>query len=253
MDKKDQMPAGSEVPERTSGETNESKDTSVDEGQKKEESSKVSEDMASLQKQLDHAQSLIGKKSSEIDGLKKQLEAKSQAQQKEEPKNFDAIEEELLTKLDEGELGLKDALRQMNRIATERGVQLATEQYRAEQNQAKSQEAIDKFIQENPDFEEMKANGDLEVFKKNNPIHDDFSAFLEAKQQQTLQTMEEKIAEARKAGEEDGMRIASESSNASKVLGKKGDEVRDKPQKLYSNRSETKQAMADALKRSREA
>lgn len=239
------IPSGSGVPS-PEGQTPK---TEVKETPKAEETTPNPETEA-LKSELSNLQKVIGKQGKELGDLRKQNAPK---EKKDEVKNYDALETDIVTKLDAGELDLKTALREMNKLATERGAKMATEQIRDEQNKQRSQDAVNQFKAQNTDYDQVLESGALDEIMNSNPLHDTFSAYYEHKGKTLQSEMETRVAEAKKEGEQEGLKIASESKNPSKVLGKKGDDIRDKAKQPYGNRTETKSAMADALKRSRQS
>ena len=245
--KEETIPAGSEVPENEDGQTTDNaaeetteqntqtEETETEETKKEGESSEAEE----LRKQVANLEKVLGRQGKELGDLKK-----SKTQQEEEPpKDYDALEADIVDKLDAGEMDLKTALRQMNQLASERGAMQATQRFQEEQKQQTSNQMISQFKQNNPDFDEVLESGALDEIIQSNPLHDEFSAYHEFKLNRTQAEIDAKIQQAKEEGKNEGMKIASESSNASKVLGKRGDALRSQQTgKQPTNRAETKAA-----------
>jgi hypothetical protein len=257
-EEKDIIPTGSEVPAEESGQTSQEEPTTEvgqtePEGEQTDEGkdeSKESESEA-LKKQIANLEKVLGRQGKELGDLKKNKS--SEQETKEEAKDYDALEAEITDKLDAGEIDLKTALRQMNQLATERGAQMATMRFQEQQKQQTSAKMVNEFKQKNPDFEEVLESGELDKIIQDNPLHDDFSAYHEYKLRQTQAQLDDQLKAAREEGKSEGMKLASESSNASKVLGKRGDALRSQNKtKQPANRAETKRAMLEALKAARE-
>lgn len=242
------IPSGSEVPvdagqtkaEDKTVETRDDNKGSEDKKSEESETTKLKSELANLQK-------VMGRQGRELGDLRKQSQNSSQ---EDSGKDYDALEADITDRLDAGELDLKTALKEMNRLATERGALAATEMMREEQQESRSKQAVAEFRAKNPDFDNVVESGELDEILASNPIHDNFSAYQEFRRNQVLSDMEAKVAEARKAGEEEGRKIAAEAKNATQVLGKKGDDT--KPEiKQTTTRAETNKAMLDALKGAR--
>lgn len=253
-EKEDMIPVGSEVPAQDAGQTSnneaveETVETEETEAPVEEEEEKPNE-AEELRKQVSNLEKVLGRQGKELGDLKKQ---KSQTEE-EPPKDYDALEADIVDKLDAGDIDLKSALRQMNKLATERGAQIATQNFQEEQKKQTSAQMVNQFKQNNPDFEEVLESGALDQIIQDNPLHDDFSAYHAYKLNQTQSDYEQKLQAAKEEGKNEGMKLASESSNASKVLGKRGDALRSQQNsKQPMNRAETKSAMMDALKAARE-
>lgn len=254
--KEDNVPVNAQVPsedgqtEENATENNEVEGTETTETEGTENSSTKDSESEALKAQIANLEKVLGKQGKELGDLRKQNTQSTQ--QKEEPKDYDALEADIVDKLDAGELDLKSALRQMNQLASERGAMQATAQFAEEQNKERSQKAISQFKQENPDFDDVLESGALDGIIEKNPLHDEFSAYQEYKRNELQKDLESKLEQARNEGRETGMKIANESENPGKVLGKKGDSTRttQKP-KQYQNRDETRSAMMDALKTAR--
>lgn len=255
--KEDVIPTGSEVPAEESGQTSVEVPAAevgqtAPEGEQNTETPKKEDDTSdseALKKQIANLEKVLGRQGKELGDLKKGKESKEE----EPPKDYDALEADITDKLDAGEIDLKTALRQMNKLATERGAQMATQSFLEQQRQQASAKMVNEFKQKNPDFEEVLESGELDKIIQDNPLHDDFSAYHEYKLRQTQAQLDDQLKAAKEEGKSEGMKLASESSNASKVLGKRGDAMRSQnSNKQPANRAETKRAMLDALKAARE-
>lgn len=247
---KDAIPAGSFVPDE-SGETTiaepveEVEEETGDAGEVHQE---VAE-QTPLEKELENLKKVIGRQGQELGELRKQ------SQSKEEPAaeaNYDSLEAEIADKLDAGEIGLSQALKEISQLASKRGADEAARMFRDAQSEEKSKEAVKKFRSQNPDFDEVKESGVLDEIMAENPLHDPLSAYLEYKNQQMASTMEERIAAATAAAKKEGAQAAAQSTNASKVLGKKGDNVRNTQPKSYASQAERKAGMVERLRAMRQ-
>lgn len=245
----DQIPAGSDVPvQEAPAEVVEPEVT----GETSPELENVqSAENAELKNELTNLKKVLGNQGRELGTLRQ--EANNKNNTPEPAKDFDSLEVDIMNKLDSGELDLNNAMREMNRLATEKGAKLATEAIRGEQKQERDAEAVKQFKAENADFDELNQSGALDEILASNPIQDPISAYYLFKHDQLAGSMDTKLAEAKKTGEEEGLKIAGEKTNASKVLGKKGNDTRNKQEKQpYNDRASRREGMLSALRASRE-
>lgn len=240
------MPSGSEVPEE-SGQTESTEENNEQKSGGQGTTSPEDNETAKLKSELADLQKVLGRQGKELGDLRKQSQESAPA---EEAKDYDALEANITDRLDAGDLDLKTALREMNKLATERGALVATDMMRQEQEENNNAEAVSNFRSNNPDFDIVVENGSLDAIIASNPLHDNFSAYHEYKRNEVTAAMEAKVAEARQAGEQDGRKIASESQNASRVLGKKNDSTRFE-QTQTTTRAGTNKAMLEALRSAR--
>ena len=221
----DQIPAGAEVPAEETGETTTTEEPSQDQ----------QPDVAALQQQIANLEKLVGRQGEELGTYRKQVQAQPQEPEEDKP-SFDDLEAEIMDKLDEGELDVNEAMRQIAKLASERGAETAISRMTQQQQEERLSAAVQQFMKEHSDFEQLKESGALQREIEANPIHDEFSAYYALKAKQ-----------AEEAGKQKGMEIASESNNAQKVIGKSGD-TPPAPTQTLNTRSEVKQAMAERLR-----
>ena len=242
----EQIPAGSSVPEPT-GQTPENAPTSpaVKTEEVKSESVK---DTSLMEKQLANLEKVIGRQGEELGQLRKEKESNAAPEQP----NYDQMEANITEQLDSGELDLATAMKQISRLASQRGAEEAVSTIEQNQQRNQNEAAIGKFKQDNPDYDSVKASGVLDEIASENPLHDDFSAYLEYKRNELASSMEQQIVAAKQAGEQEGAALAAESGNAANVLGGRGNDVRDTiKQTNFTSRGQMKSAMSDALSKVR--
>jgi hypothetical protein len=182
--------------------------------------------------QFQNAQKLIGKQGAELGELRKIVESQSEMLKGLQPKvlegpSLDEQLAEIQAQVDAGELDYGEALLKSSKISqefTRQEVSSVFEQNRSAEQSAKVQQ---EFHKKYPDFAPTLESGQLEVYKADNPIHDDFSAYLEHKLQQGMSDVEAKIAAAKEEGRTEGAKLAQADKAAGKVLGKSGVGVRD--------------------------
>ena len=254
MKTKEQIPAGSGVPEST-GQTNTTEQapatdtttTSPDTTTTTE--AKPEKDVSAMEKQLSNLEKVIGRQGEELGKLRKEKESKST--QSEAP-DYDQMEAEIVDKLDAGELDLATAMRKISQLSSKRGAEEAVSLIEQSQQKNQNEAAVNKFRQDNPDYDTLVQDGALDPIMQSNPLHDTFSAYLEYKRNELASNMEQKIAEAKQAGEKTGAELAAEANKASSVIGGRGNDVREtNKQTNFSNRNEMKSAMAEALRTAR--
>ena len=173
----------------------------------------IQAELAKAQKELADAQTHIGKQSNEVGETRKQvafltdqLNRLQQAPPK-PPTDYEAQITEIGAKLESGDISPQEALLQTARLTQEQTLNAASQKF-GEVLSSRDQKAIqDQFLKENPDFTEAVQSGELGTIKRENPLHDDLSAFyvlkgrreIEAKEQEKAELLA-KIEEAKKAG-----------------------------------------------------
>lgn len=256
QNEKDVIPAGSGVPTIDVGETEATAQETQE--QPKDTGNKASEDMASLKEQLANAQNLIGRQGQELGELRQSYQALSDSQQQAaEASGDDDYEAKILDireKVDNGEIDFGEAFALSTKLSVEMGARKASDTIKTELQRSESQKIQEKFFKEHPDFVELRDSGALSDIMRENPMHDEFSAYHEAKRVEMVKKFEEAVANAKAEGEQAGAQMAEQKKKASGVLGKQGSGVRDTNQpKSFKNAAERRQAMIDAVKGARSA
>lgn len=96
----------------------------------------------------------------------------------------------------------------------------ATQQFESTLADRDQQSMVDKFNEQNPDFQQLLESGALEPFKQANPMHDDFSAYYAAKADAAFSQGQAEQAKI-KAGSEDAGKVLSEPGTAMQTPKKK--------------------------------
>ena len=99
----------------------------------------------------------------------------------------------------------------------------------------------DKFHKENPDYDQVVKSGTLDGIKKQNPMHDDFSAYFAWK-----------ASEAVKRAEAEATRIREGSKGTEKVLAKSGTSIQQTNKTRTSDPAELRASMMQAIAAAKE-
>jgi hypothetical protein len=209
--------------------------------------------IAQLEKMLNDSKSMIGKQSSEVGSLRKQLEGLQQAQPK-GPSIEDQIDE-ISDKMELGEIGLKDGNRQIAQLSAQMGERSAMNKF----NQQKEQDRIgtiqQKFLKDNPDFEGLRANGALTPYMEADPLADEYVAFKQYKADEKIKALDAEYQGKIAAAKEEGAKLAQGAEAAGKVLGKSGSAARVAvtTPKPFKSSQEAQDAMLSTLRDMRSA
>jgi len=135
--------------------------------------------------------------------------------------DYEAQLAEIYKGLDAGDITVEDAIKQSNALtaemATEAGVQKATEAFETTLQERDSKEIEEKFLKEHPDFKELREAGKLEPIKAESAMHDDFSAYFALK-----------ATTAKEEGKDEAARLAAGDEGTQTVLTKPGETIQQK-------------------------
>ena len=142
---------------------------------------------------------------------------------------------------------LKQAIALTAQMSKEEALTEAEAKVRAILQEKDSDAMTNRFLEENPDFAELQAQGAFQAFKTTNPLHDDFSAYHALKADQA---MAENAELKQQLEEAQSMLKVSEGDKAtSKVFTKPGNEIRSYQKPKPKSVSELKQSAMEAALR----
>lgn len=223
---------------------------------------KSTEDLASSYQQLEQAH---GRQSTEIGDLRKQtellqkaLEATQKASSVKEveatgaPTDWESQIREIQNKVDQGEMSPGEGVVLAARLTREQAKAEAQQEFQQFDRQKTIQQAQSTFLDQNPDFEQARGSGALRQIMKQNPLHDEFSAYFLWKGQQDLAAAqagkEAAVSEAYNKGRSEIAKLADGAQVADKTLSKPGASMRPgtQPTKL-KNEKDLRASMMNAL------
>lgn len=234
------MPAGDIPPEQESGNMAPEK---VYAGKYK-----TPEELESAYKE---AESKIGSQGSAVGELRKTnealvaqmnaMKAEMNKPTKVEPQNdYEQQLANVMEQMEAGELSIEQAIKATNQLTAQQVTKDAvakSQAYFQEQLKTQKAEAVQQeFMKNNPDFMRLQQEGTLEAIKKQNPMHDEFSAFYEWKAIQAESKFKTGLAQA-----------DEEAQAANKVLKKPGAAIRQTNNKPIRAEGDMKKAMLAAL------
>lgn len=260
--KENQVPAGS-VPVGQSTDNNETAMEApaelVVEQEKQEEvkgPEKAGDDKISkLEKMLNDSKSMIGKQSSEVGALRKQLQELQQAKAEPAGPSLEDQIDVISDQIENGDIGLKEG----NRAIAKLSAQMAEQSAMAKFSQQKETERVStmqqKFLQANPDFEELVNNGVLDSYLEADPMADEYVAYKQYKADERVKALEEEYAAKIAAAKEEGAKLAQGADAAGKVLGKTGSAARatSSAPKPFKNAQDAQNTMLAQLRAMRSA
>lgn len=241
------IPAGSPLPpEKTETEDDETPKT-VKVGEKEYESPEaLAEAYQNLEGKLGEQGSELGTLRAANKTLTEQIDAERQAKEtteKETATDYESQLKDIYTQLNAGDLSVEDAMQQSNALTAEaaaaRAAEESTEKFETILQDRDAKAIQQKFLEDNPDFEEIRNSGKLEPFKKaSGGMHDDFSAYFAFK-----------ATTAHEAGKQEAAKLAAGDEKTKTVLTKPGESIQqtNKPKTPLSE-GETEASMLAALK-----
>ena len=274
---KDAILAGSRAPEE-SGQTQilgtEKQNTGSDEGNKDDKGADKFEGKSrdDVIKSYASLETKIGEQGEELGKTRSDLKDSQAAQQKmsgrieamegmgkptakeEKPaRDFDKDLSKITKQIDKGEIELSEGIRQSSEITRERTLDEARGIYAELDQEREASRTIDDFKKQNADFEELRASGMLDAVRRQNPMHDDFSAYYALKAQQAAGVQATAVEEAYQKGLTEKQSLAEGVNVTDGVLKKPGSEMRQTttPQGPMTGQ-QRRESMLAALKRSRE-
>lgn len=196
---------------------------------------KTPDDLAKSYQELEQEH---GRKSTELGSLRKQVDMLSnlvsnQSKQNNAPAQatdrVSMIDKELAAvkeQADAGDLTSGEAAMRAANLAAEKATIMAQSQFQNFMKTQKAEEIQAKFIKDNPDFRPLLDSGQLDAIKAENPMHDNFSAFLEYKMRQKGAEAQQSAKAAYDKGLQEGTKLKEGVQPASKVLSKPGTAIR---------------------------
>lgn len=191
--------------------------------------SKFGDDLDAWKNGYNNVQSLVGKqgqtigaqnqKISELESvialITKGLQSASTdqqqvpSQQKQADLDYDARISDIAQNVEKGDIGLAEGFVQVAALTHEKATKEAMGQYNSLMEKQAQQSIENKFIEDNPGFEEARRNGALDAVKKTLPgLHDDFSAYFALQaQQKEAEFQRYKQEQAIKAGAENAGKL----------------------------------------------
>ena len=220
---------------------------------------KTQEDLASAYKDLEGK---LGQQGTEVGNLRKQVELASQMlsnQQTPQGKNTNDRVAEIDSQLklieergNAGDLTTGEAATQAAQLAAEKATIQSTRQFQQILKQNKAEEIQTNFIKNNPDFKQLQQDGTLDQIKAENPLHDNFSAYMEYKGRKVASDAQAKTEEAYKKGLAEGTKLKEGIQPTTKVLSKPGGNIRQvNQQPVQLKGQELTNSMLDTLRKFR--
>lgn len=143
--------------------------------------SKTPEELASMVQQ---SQEFIGKQSTEIGALRKQLEEMQSMMQQGNPQGQPPAEPEpeealrgVLGKFTSGEATIEDVVMQAFRAGAQQAERTVESKFSQRDQQAQTQALHKSYLEKNPDFAEKYQSGAIQQMLQENPLHNEVSAF----------------------------------------------------------------------------
>jgi len=190
-----------------------------------------------LQKKFGEHSNVVGELRKQNQTLAQQVaEIQAQAKEREKvareappPTDYEKMLSDIADKLESGQISERQALVESNKItrewtkaeAAQEKEQLLTQARSEVQNilsQKDSEQIINKFHEQNPDFVTLQSQGAFEQMKQEDPLLDDLAAYWKTK---AMSAAEEKAA-AFEQGKMEALRIKGGSEKAGKVIADPG-------------------------------
>jgi hypothetical protein len=220
---------GTENPKGASGET---------------ESSRIEK----LEKMLHDSRAMIGRQSTEVGALRQKLEGSLQPAAAPGPsidEQIDLISE----RIENGDVSLKDGNRLIAQLSAKMGAETALNSINQRQQKERVLGIQQKFLSDNPDFQELRDNGTLQQYLDADPMADEYVAFKQYKADERVKSLEADYAAKITAAKEEGAKLAQGANATGKVLGKSGSAARAavSAPKPFKNTQEASAAMLAQL------
>jgi hypothetical protein len=161
-----------------------------------EELSKTAEQVAGksteeLVKMLEDAQQQIGKMGEELGSLRTAVTGKGKEQEAAPAtpdRDFDAELDVLRTKVEDGELTASEAYIEQTKILREQMSYVMDTKLAEKEREHQAKTAVQKFLEQNQDFEQVTQTQEAESFLRQNPVYDRL-AYYERTQRAKAETM----------------------------------------------------------------
>ena len=209
------------------------------------------EELGKTRGELKESQAVQQKMSGQIEAMEDM--GKPVAKKEEPVRDFDKDLDKITKQIDEGEIELSEGIRRSSEITRERTLDEARGIYTELDQEREASRTIDGFKKDNADFEELRVSGVLDTIRRQNPMHDDFSAYYAFKAQQAVGAQATATEEAYQKGLTEKQSLAEGVNVTDGVLKKPGSEMRQPTTPQGPMTGEQRRAsMLTALKRSRE-
>lgn len=154
-----------------------------------------SSDIESVLKKYAETQEQI---TGQLSSLNQQMQSQQQSQQQqvEQGPDYQSQLTQLDQKLSDGEITLAEHTQQSRNIMQQQLTEQITSQFEEKMSERQAEEARQRFLQENPDFEQVSQSPEFQQFLEQNPVYDVAGAyehFKRQEQQQQMQTLQEQL------------------------------------------------------------
>lgn len=212
---------------------------------------KPDDTIAKFEKMLQASQSMIGKQSSEIGALRAKLEEMTKAPAG--PSEDEQLSA-LYQKMDTGEIDIAEGMRQALAINSNLTASRVMSQLQQQQQQSEIAKVQSKFLEENPDYQQVIESGALAPYLKADPLADEYTAYHKFKADERIKQIEQENQAKILAAKEEGAKLAKGAESAGKVLGKQGSTaMAPTVNKPFKNTQEATAAMMQTLQAMRAA
>lgn len=221
----------------------------------KQDQPQPSADMTRFEEMLKASQSMIGKQSNEIGQLRAQLAQMHQASQQPQGPSPDQQLNDILAKIDSGEVDPGEGMRQALAIQSNLTASQVMNQLSQQQAANESAKVQQSFLEKNPDYYDILQSGALDSYIKDDPMSDEYTAYHRYKSDQRIADMEKEYQQKIVAAKEEGAKLAKGAEAAGKVIGRQGASAQApaQPQRPFKSSQEAADAMLAQLRAMRSA
>lgn len=240
--------------ETAAKDTDKSKDTGKDKGKEKDKGDDWETRYKNLEKKLGEQGKQVGDLKKQNKELETQLKSvqesdKGRAEKDKEAPGFADQIETLKTDLEQGNIDLEEYTTKTTRLVADMVKTEADQRSKSAVQEALNQRdqdaVVQKFMKDNPDFQELKESGALQEIQSEYPgLHDDFSAYFEHQRRQAEQTGYDR-------GRQEMEELSKGDEGTDKVLKKPGSAIRNQNPQKVSGEADIKNSMAQTLEKIR--
>jgi hypothetical protein len=150
-----------------------------------------------------------------------------QPQAQQEPAtDFDKLLADTAGAVEAGDLSVGEGLKRVSQLTAQKMAVMAKETYAQLDSDRNAKDYLNKFNQDNPDFQEALQSGELQAIRAQNPMHDNLSAYYEWKSAKTQTEAAQQVKDAFEKGRNETAALAAGADATKRVLGKSGSEAR---------------------------
>jgi hypothetical protein len=212
------------------------------------EKPKEDDNIKRLEKMLQDSKSMVGRQSNEIGELRKKLEELGKPKEPEGP-NADEQIAQIMRQMDEGEVTINEGMRQVLALNSQLTASQVMGELSKQRQHEKAMEVQNKFLKENPDFNEVVDSGQLQPYLDADPLADEYVAYKEWKKDQKIAALEAEYQAKIQAAKEEGAKLAKGAQKAGQVIGKQGASPQPtRPNRPFKNQQEATDAMMQTLR-----